>query len=308
VGGDPTNDPQRYQVLAGTSPGSLPPPGPDPRPSLVTGRDDDYRIVLSVGSLGGLEPGDSLAVRFALVLGTGLDGLLANAASAQLLHDGTLFDCDGNPETGANGEECRIPWTLRGTVPVAVSDLQAAADDEGIGLSWRLAFEPLAGLRAVHVERGTDAAGPYLELAVLEPAVVSTYRDAAVERRRTYWYRLVLETRDGARSASAPLSVAFETTGATRTGLARPVQLAPDAIQLGFRMGAPAPARLEIFDTRGRLLHQLALGVLGSGSYARVWDRRDESGQLVPRGVYFVRLQAGAVRSARKLVLASPPE
>jgi len=68
-----------------------------------------------------------------------------------------------------------------------------------------------------------------------------------------------------------------------------------------LRSGAPA----EPDDVGGRFVRNLAQGMTQPGHYLRFWDRRDEAGSQVARGVYVIRLRAGAVGDRKKLVLVS---
>jgi hypothetical protein len=95
-GGDPTNDFQRYQLL---SQETIERDAPIPR---------DYRMLVSAGPFGELFPESTLVFQVAFVIGEGLEGGLANAASAQLTFDGSWFNLDGNPLTGIDGRETPI--------------------------------------------------------------------------------------------------------------------------------------------------------------------------------------------------------
>jgi hypothetical protein len=116
-GGDPTDDAERYRVLDGTSPRSLPPPpAGGSRPAVLAAHMDDYRVVISAGAFPRLAPGDALGFQAALVVGAGLEEMLDNAAIAQLLAAGSWWDCDANPETGVDGREtplCRPEYQGR---------------------------------------------------------------------------------------------------------------------------------------------------------------------------------------------------
>lgn len=117
-GGDPSNDEERYAVLSGLAPKSLPPPGADGfREPQLAKRRNDYRMLVSAGPnprdptdtiFRLIEPGDTLKFQAALVLGNGFDGMLANAAQAQLTYDGAYLDCDQNITTGVQGRETAI--------------------------------------------------------------------------------------------------------------------------------------------------------------------------------------------------------
>ncbi len=47
---------------------------------------------------------------------------------------------------------------------------------------------------------------------------------------------------------------------------------------------------IEVFDLSGRSVRRLPLGLLTAGRYRREWDARDDEGELVPPGVYLLRL------------------
>ena len=84
-------------------------------------------------------------------------------------------------------------------------------------------------------------------------------------------------------------------------------ETAPDALQLApawpnpfnphtnfeFTVAATGPARLRVFDLRGRLVAGLVDGVIAAGRHQAAWDGRDQSGRDLPSGVYLARLEAG---------------
>jgi hypothetical protein len=68
------------------------------------------------------------------------------------------------------------------------------------------------------------------------------------------------------------------------------------------RGSATAPADLEIYDSRGRLVRTL---LAGERVDRRVlaWDGLDASGRFAPTGVYFARLSEGGLQRSAKFVL-----
>jgi len=60
--------------------------------------------------------------------------------------------------------------------------------------------------------------------------------------------------------------------------------------------------RLTVFDAEGRRVRVLADGVTPAGEHAAYWSGRDADGRMVPAGVYFYRLEAGASGREGKLV------
>ncbi len=69
----------------------------------------------------------------------------------------------------------------------------------------------------------------------------------------------------------------------------------PFAEQLFLQLELPAasPVRLSVLDVSGRQVRRLADRTFGAGSYRLLWDGRDERGQRVASGLYYVRLDRG---------------
>ncbi len=59
------------------------------------------------------------------------------------------------------------------------------------------------------------------------------------------------------------------------------------------RLLTPKPVRLEIFDLNGRRLRLIERDLL-SGGYSQQWDGRADGGQIVPPGLYVLRISAKA--------------
>jgi flagellar hook assembly protein FlgD len=54
----------------------------------------------------------------------------------------------------------------------------------------------------------------------------------------------------------------------------------------------------------GREVRQLVAEQQPAGEHRALWDCRDSSGTLVPRGVYFIRLDTPGFRAVKKAVVA----
>jgi hypothetical protein len=61
---------------------------------------------------------------------------------------------------------------------------------------------------------------------------------------------------------------------------------------------------LGVFDLAGRMVRTLVAGeILATGSHAREWNGRDDTGKSVAAGVYFYRLDLGQSSETRSMVL-----
>jgi flagellar hook assembly protein FlgD len=79
----------------------------------------------------------------------------------------------------------------------------------------------------------------------------------------------------------------------------------PFSVQATFRYRIPrrSKASLRVYDSSGRLVKTLEDGNRPVGSYSATWDGRDKSGERLPSGIYFCRLQAGDATATRKMIL-----
>ncbi len=71
-----------------------------------------------------------------------------------------------------------------------------------------------------------------------------------------------------------------------------------------FGLARSGPVRLEVIDVRGARIKSLLDTWMDPGRYELLWDGTGESGRRAPEGVYFVRIQAGAIDQAHKVLLA----
>jgi hypothetical protein len=72
---------------------------------------------------------------------------------------------------------------------------------------------------------------------------------------------------------------------------------------IGYSVAEPAHVRLAVYDLGGRRVRTLVDEVEGAGERRAVWNGADDAGRPVASGVYFCRLEAGAVVETRRMVL-----
>jgi hypothetical protein len=192
-------------------------------------------------------------------------------------------------------------------VPVFVSEFEGVQTSEGVDLRWKLSSTGFE-LRGVHVERADSQSGPYVNLTEvpLSPQTSMWYRDVSTGVG-PHWYRLVLLFSDGAVQHVSPIRI-DRAESFLQTSLSVPFEGRPGGpVHIHFVIGPRqhTPVRLEVYDIRGRLVRRLEKGFRDPGRYSHEWDRLDEAGVRARRGVYLIRLIAGASRINRKIVIVS---
>ena len=78
----------------------------------------------------------------------------------------------------------------------------------------------------------------------------------------------------------------------------------PGKTGIHFSLAQSGPARLSIFNVRGRHIATLVDGILEAGSHLYDFRGLDKRGNLVMSGVYIARLEVGGEMKSRKFVLA----
>ena len=74
--------------------------------------------------------------------------------------------------------------------------------------------------------------------------------------------------------------------------------------QISYRLAAPGPVRLDVYNILGQQVHTLVDQAQAAGFYQVPWNARDQRGAAVATGVYLMRLHyPGGVQTRRLLLL-----
>ena len=224
-----------------------------------------------------LKAGKTERMSVALAYGADLEQMDSTVATAQQI-------CNAN-----------YRFTPDGSTPALAALIDVDALPDHVVLRWRLGQSAVARL-----ERST-ATSSWLEVGQGHSDGTGdiTFEDRDIEAGGHYAYRLSVWS-------ETQWVVADEVQVDVPTGLAlslaglRPNPANGKALTIHFSLGSSEPARLEMFDLAGRLVHAREVGSLGPGQH--VVHLRD--GARVPPGIYMLRLVQGEeIRRARAVVL-----
>ena len=131
----------------------------------------------------------------------------------------------------------------------------------------------------------------------------------------TYWYRFDVTSAEGVLRSFGPVAV---TIGGPAVGLKvfstpnplrdRGTLRVTAAIPAGERAGNPGratglPGDVSLVDTGGRVVRTLWSGTLDRLTFDVPFSARDSRGQILPPGLYFVVIRAGAHRSISRVAI-----
>jgi hypothetical protein len=149
---------------------------------------------------------------------------------------------------------------------------QAASDWRRVELDLSARFTPLDRVRVRFIASDTGI-GSIVEAAIDDVLLQADFATAT------------------SAAAQAPPSLQLSVTSPSRGTTAMHVALA-----------AAGPARLGIYDARGRRVRRLWDEERGPGAHRVEWDGRDAGGRRVARGTYFIRLESAGRVLVRKVV------
>ena len=204
---------------------------------------------------------------------------------------GATYDASGS-SWGTYLEYFR-PWALRDESEPTIGQVTVAVRNSGQQVE--LAWECLAQMEAPQV-RILRAGQPHgdvpVELISLDATVGSpqSYRDDTVTLGATYYYWIETDTPDGGVQRLGPWGVTVLDPGGPRLLWSGPNPVR-EAATIRFFAPSNSRAQLQIFAIGGGLVRSLQAENLRSGSHEFVWDRRDQGGRPVPKGMYLFKLR-----------------
>jgi hypothetical protein len=183
---------------------------------------------------------------------------------------------------------------------------QQVHNPEGLFLSWNAVTEN--DLLHYLVYRSPTGVSRAMQEDLLATTSDTFYVDETWRWNESYYYRVSAVDVHGNESSFSLLrpeditGVNPEVPTATYLAQNYPNPFNPTT-RIAFELASPAPVSLMIYDPMGRLVRVLVNYELAAGRYEFSWDGRDSQSVSVSSGVYFYRLDAGALTQTRKMIL-----
>jgi hypothetical protein len=223
----------------------------------------------------------------------------ASPLSFQGLHFTRIHGCrtDGAPACVV-GNGCAAP-----PAPPPLLSLTATATDRTAEIVWAASAESKSD--GYVIDRST--AGGIFERrtqTALAPASSMRFVDEGLAAETEYSYR-VLAVAAGIESSMGEVSVRTlpaSSGSITMLLLSRPNPFS-DRTEIGFALASPSYAKLSIYDVAGRHVRTLDQGFFQAGERRLTWEGRNDHGESVTSGVYFLRLDSNGMQNISKIVL-----
>jgi hypothetical protein len=212
-------------------------------------------------------------------------------------------DFDGSVASSEKTEMGDVEVPCAGVITATELSL-FTAEPAGEALKLRWQFGDASDIASVNLERADRVTGPYEIVAadVHTEGGVTVALDRGVGAGRSYFYRLVVQTKTGERLTFGPVNG----TMADANGKFSISRLTPNPsqgpIQLEFSVPRESHVKVSVVDVQGREVAVLADGIYRPGRFPITWDGTRE-GAAARGGVYFVRYQTPAGSLIRRVVV-----
>ena len=166
------------------------------------------------------------------------------------------------------------------------------------------------------LRNSVDALATALTISELIPATNTStqqsyfYTDKEVFADGTYYYWLQNAEMDGTIYFHGPVSLDYTNTGSGTPPVPLVTELRsvfPNPFNpvcfIPFSLAAETDVSFTIYNSRGQLVHSMALGTQNPGNHRIEWNGRDYAGQSCSTGIYLVRMEAGSQSFLRKALL-----
>jgi len=199
------------------------------------------------------------------------------------------------------------------SLPVEMTSIVATASRErGVVVGWRVESE--TDCAGFHVLRSLESDGNYDQITP-DAAMISgrgnaseakdyEFVDRNVETGKVYWYKIVEVSTDGKRETYGPISVTALSPVPTEFGFSEcyPNPFNPETT-VDYKTAKDGSVSVIVYNLMGKQVRTLVSGSKPAGYYKALWNGRDDRGDAVPTGIYFIRMQSGDYSRVRKVMM-----
>jgi hypothetical protein len=140
--------------------------------------------------------------------------------------------------------------------------------------------------------RWTDDATHLVYMSCGFERIIGAFNREETMRRILAWFGVTTTGVAGSQAAPPRFALAQN----------RPNPMRPST-SITYRLDVAGPVSLRIYDVAGRVVRTLVDRHQQPAQYSVIWDGKDDAAHRVASGVYFYRLEAGAQRAMRRLVV-----
>lgn len=193
-------------------------------------------------------------------------------------------------------------------VPVELSSFTASFEKGQIILRWTTQSE--TENMGFHILRSESEQGAYLQTTknIIPGAGNSSsvhhyeyIENDLLQTSKTYYYKLADIDYKGRTNIHGPVSVMAEQPNEYMLAQNYPNPFNPET-RIGFTIKETGIVMLTVFNVKGERVRTLMSGRLNAGSHMVIWDGKDDSGNMLPSGLYIYTLRVNNYEEKRTMM------
>ena len=202
-------------------------------------------------------------------------------------------------------------------LPVVLTSFTATISNQNyINLTWITQSE--TGMMGYYVMRSTQndlstarVVSPLIPAANTSQPKTYLYTDTEVKESGTYYYWLQCNDYNGIINTYGSISIEYNSGGGNTTpSIPLVTELLPvypnpfnPQLFIPFNLADKSEVKIIIYNTRGQMVKDIAVGEKNPGNYRIEWDGTDNEGKALPNGIYCLRMVAGKDYYQTKAIL-----
>jgi hypothetical protein len=202
------------------------------------------------------------------------------------------------------------------TNPVELSYFNATTSNDNFAyLQWATQSE--TGVQGFYILRNTQenlssAVVVSNQIPATNTSDQQTYifKDTELYDNGVYYYWLQLADIDGSNSYTGPVLYYYSTTSDPTPEIPLISELKSvypnpfnPLVFIPYSIANRTDVNFRIFNMRGQIVKQISEGSKMPGNYRISWEGKDDSGSVLPNGIYYVIMSAGNSEFVKKAVL-----
>ncbi len=197
----------------------------------------------------------------------------------------------------------RTSWVIK--TPVQLQSFSATLTASNhVQLDWQTSGE--VDHAGFNVLRSRSRAGTYerINAELIKPARDGRYSfvDHEVEVETRYYYKLEELDVNGNARLHGPVEAVVLAPVTFNLSQNYPNPFNP-ATNVNYQLPRDVRVKLTIYNVLGQAVRELVNETQKAGYYSKQWDGRDETGIMLPSGIYLYRIEAGEFVSVKRMML-----
>ena len=197
-------------------------------------------------------------------------------------------------------QRCCTELSCTGTTPVRISEMEADPGHGFVDVKWSAFVDGAASFKVFRSQSRFGGFEPVSEEIAKANAAAYHFVDHGLKPATEYWYKVGYVEKGQWRYSEAFRVITPAAVFAIQRIAPNPTS---GFARVDFEIPRSGQVNLDIFNLQGQKVRRLIDGAREAGNSSATWDGRNDHGESLPAGAYFMRLVSSGRMMTRRLVL-----